>query len=246
MKSKLLGITGVLFVAVMMLLWYAYLMGFDCVSPSGLYQHSEFCMEECLRNYPHLISFTLLFVVPIVVPWVVFFVYNPKVWLRYWLYGLLGLSIFLGMHLFVCGPMPPDSMTLEMMCLSGTHFPNPFVLCNSLMICSFAYFVLFISYIQLQWWGNHRKQKKMDYCFYFLIAIVIPVAVCFPSLIDDNQTEAYYAYFNEVMTLVFIFISLVFHLLVLGCIMIIRRLRKYYYCKWKRSTDKINYNRYES
>ena len=100
------GITACIVIALIMLIFYSYLIGLDlgkCTTyiagKSAAYldniSWAHFSFDNFLDNCHRLVEFVVLYLIPMVLPWLLYFIFRPTTKIRYWLFVQMGVALFL-------------------------------------------------------------------------------------------------------------------------------------------------------
>ena len=137
--NKRRGIVTTIVVAVAMLLFYSYLIGLDlgkCTTyiagKSAAYldniSWAHFSFDNFLDNCHRLVEFVMLYLIPMVLPWLLYFIFRPTTKIRYWLFVQMGVALFL----FVAIPFSliamssPNLLPIRADGFDYASFPDPF------------------------------------------------------------------------------------------------------------------------
>ena len=137
--NKRRGIVTTIVVAVAMLLFYSYLIGLDlgkCTTyiagKSAAYldniSWAHFSFDNFLDNCHRLVEFVMLYLIPMVLPWLLYFIFRPTTKIRYWLFVQMGVALFL----FVAIPFSliamssPNLLPIRADGFDYVSFPDPF------------------------------------------------------------------------------------------------------------------------
>ena len=137
--NKRRGIVTTIVVAVAMLLFYSYLIGLDLgkcttyiVGKSAAYLDNisckHFSFDNFLDNCHRLVEFVMLYLIPMVLPWLLYFIFRPTTKIRYWLFVQMGVALFL----FVAIPFSliamscPNLLPIRADSFDYVSFPDPF------------------------------------------------------------------------------------------------------------------------
>ena len=152
MKTKqynTIGIITCIIVAIMMILFYLFLMGDE-----------GFHFVEFNRNYPYLVNYVLTFVLPVILAWVFYFVCYPATWVRYWLYALMVIGAALSLFMFV---RMAWSIATDECVATDIIFREPFDTSVVLLFGKYIYNLLFMLFLPWFWFDRHDHIENKSY-----------------------------------------------------------------------------------
>ena len=168
MKTKqynTIGIITCIIVAIMMILFYLFLMGDE-----------GFHFVEFNRNYPYLVNYVLTFVLPVILAWVFYFVCYPATWVKYWLYALMAIGAALSLFMFV---RMAWSIATDECVTTDIIFREPFDTSVVLLFGKYIYNLLFMLFLPWFWFDRHDHIENKSYGGYFGIAFLSTFVLCF-------------------------------------------------------------------
>ena len=133
------GIIACIVIALTMLIFYSYLIGLElgkCTTyiagKSAAYLDNisckHFSFDNFLNNCHRLVEFVMLYLIPMVLPWLLYFIFRPTTKIRYWLFVQMGVALFL----FVAIPFSliamssPNLLPIRADGFDYVSFPDPF------------------------------------------------------------------------------------------------------------------------
>ncbi len=162
-QHKIIGVILCLVVAVAMTLFYGYLMGSKIehvTRGDGLYfvgiELGGFSLGHFLKNWQCLITFAIGYLLPVVLPWVLWLEIRSKGWIRFLHYLMMAYGLVLlvwmptviGCALNDC--IHVDWSFFDSMFFSTLHvFPSPFFLDDSLLFFAIFYALLNVGFFPI-------------------------------------------------------------------------------------------------
>ena len=139
-QFKKIGIIACIIVAIIMILFYIFLMGGE-----------NFHFVKFNLNYPYLVRYVLTFVLPIILAWVFYFLCRPATRVRYWLYALMVIGSALSLFMFV---RMTWSIVTDEYVVSDIIFREPFDTSVVLLLGQFIYNLLFMLFLPWLWFDR--------------------------------------------------------------------------------------------
>lgn len=203
-QCKIIGIIACIIVAIIMILFYIFLMGGE-----------NFHFVEFNRNYPYLVSYVLTFVLPIILAWVFYFLCPPATRVRYWLYAFMLIGSALSLFMFV---RMTWSIVTDEYVVSDIIFREPFDTSVVLLFGQFIYNLLFMLFLPWLWFDRHDHIGNKSYGGYFGIAFLATFVLCFDLILPPpppmhtygGEQFLFFVAFGFTSMLYMIYFSIVF------------------------------------